>query len=75
MKMRKEMADEKKINGELSDEELNEAAGGVTIPVASGAKACATPGCPNTIPANSTEQYCDSCLSKRSKKFKKGITR
>ena len=56
------MADEKKINGELSDEELNEAAGGFTLPSSQlGFVECATEGCKNKFRPLNGEKYCQTC--------------
>ena len=57
------MADEKKIkNEEITDERLNDAAGGIgEIGWTSDSKKCATPGCKNTLPWNWDDTLCPTC--------------
>lgn len=59
------MADEKKKIEELTDEELNEAAGGFIItPKQLGFVECAAKGCTNKFKAKNGETLCETCRKK-----------
>lgn len=59
------MTDDKKKIEELSDEELNEAAGGFIItPKQLGFVECATEGCTNRFKPKNGETLCKKCREK-----------
>ncbi len=64
------MADKKKKAEELSDEELNEAAGGFVItPKQLGFVECATKGCTNKFKPINGETLCEECRKKAVRLF------
>ena len=59
------MADEKRKIEELTDEELNEAAGGFVItPKQLGFVECAAEGCTNKFKPKNGETLCEACRKK-----------
>ncbi len=59
------MADEKKKGKELTDEELNNAAGGFVItPKQLGFVKCAAEGCTNRFKPKNGETLCETCRKK-----------
>ena len=59
------MSDEKKMGEELTDEEINEAAGGfVLTPGQMGFVQCANEGCTNKFRPKNGETLCESCRKK-----------
>ena len=59
------MADKKKKIEELTDEELNEAAGGFVItPKQLGFVECAAEGCTNKFKPINGERFCEKCRQK-----------
>lgn len=64
------MADEKKKTEELTDEEINEAAGGFVIPAEKlGFVKCATEGCTNKFRPKNGETLCETCRKKAGSRF------